>query len=142
MRPASVIGVTRTLHEAALTKALAPLGLTGERGQAFLKDLTTQPMKFQNALQELLYERNPRGFLAAGTEWVRRNPTPEQAQQRKSPLGQQSKGVPSSDTATHADFERAGYSIGTFQNEMFVSKGDGQWVRASEVIGHMLSKVK
>ena len=37
-------------HEAALEKALAPMGLTGDRANAFIADLKSSPAKFQEAV--------------------------------------------------------------------------------------------
>jgi hypothetical protein len=137
----------QAVHADAVAAALGPLGMNADKANEFIAQLReSNRSRYQEAIQVLFYERSPRLFVAAAQDHILRNTTAKQndavLNPGKGPAGSAIPAIRSSDTATHEAFERAGYSIGTFQNEMFVSKGDGQWVRASEAIGHMLSKVK
>lgn len=68
------------LHQQAAEKALAPLGLTGDRLQAFYADARQRGGILQDAIQKLAMQRDPSGLVNMARDWVERNPGPEVAE--------------------------------------------------------------
>lgn len=62
------------LHEAALARALAPLGLVGERKDAFYEWARNDPRGLQEALEALVHHRDPAGFLRMAGRFAKENP--------------------------------------------------------------------
>ncbi len=62
------------LHESALARALAPLGLVGERKDAFYEWARNDPRGLQEALEALVHHRDPAGFLRMAGRFAKENP--------------------------------------------------------------------
>lgn len=62
------------LHESALARALTARGITGERKDLFYAHCRERPGQLQEALQQLVYRRDPAGFLALAGPFVKANP--------------------------------------------------------------------
>lgn len=57
-------------------KALAPLGIEGERMNAFIESLEKDQNRYHDAIQRLVYMRDLSGFRSAAVEFNRHNPSP------------------------------------------------------------------
>ena len=62
------------VHERAVATALAPMGLEGDRLQAFYASAREKPAQLQDAVQKLLHQRDTSGFRKMAGEFVRQNP--------------------------------------------------------------------
>lgn len=80
MEPAAAEELIRNgvwVHQQAVEKALAPMGITGERLQAFYAECKARPGLLQNAIQELVHARNPAAFVKLAQELEAANPGPD-----------------------------------------------------------------
>lgn len=60
-----------------VTAALAPLGITGDRLDAFVEGLEKNQRVYQDSVQRLVHSRDLSGFRTAAVEFLRHNPGPE-----------------------------------------------------------------
>jgi hypothetical protein len=65
------------MYERAVARGLGPLGLCGERLQAFYDSTRENPERLQDALQRVLHGRDVGGFKEMAIAWVVKNPGPE-----------------------------------------------------------------
>lgn len=61
------------LNEGALARAVAPRGISGERFEAFKAYCRERPAQLAEALQGLVYQRDPAGFLAMAGKFAQVN---------------------------------------------------------------------
>ncbi len=70
--PPGTRGDVEALHE-DIAKALAPLGLTGDRLQAFYTDAKAKPGELQEAVQRLIHMRDPSALVKLAKGWAEVN---------------------------------------------------------------------
>lgn len=95
----------------AADRALAPMGITGDRLEAFYADLKGKPDQLQEAVQALVFQRDPSVFKKAAVTYLRQNP-------------------PDMSMFTAAGYQMA---IDPETGEMLTQRGTGPWVKVSDL---------
>lgn len=98
------------MHERVVARAVAPLGIEGERRDAFYAYTREHPAKLQQAVQQLVQQRDPAGFVKMAQQFRRAHPGDLSAYQ-------------AAGFETHID--TAG--------EVLLKRPGGNWVKASEL---------
>ena len=98
------------VHERAVATALAPMGLEGDRLQAFYASAREKPAQLQDAVQKLLHQRDTSGFRKMAGEFVRQNP------------------------GDLSMWTKAGCEVHTSQGgELLLKRPGGDWVKAKDM---------
>ena len=99
------------MHERAVARAVAPMGLTGGRLEQFYEAVRSQPAKLQDALQRLVHARDVSGFKALAVAFKVANPVDVSA------------------------YRAAGFqtSVDRDTGDLLLKRPGGDWVKASDL---------